>query len=68
MMLRKFKEDGDAEKARQIVVNSDGMEKTRRLIERYSEKAVELASSLPNRNKSTEQLIKLAVAQAERKF
>ncbi|CAI2319063.1 unnamed protein product [Caenorhabditis sp. 36 PRJEB53466] len=68
MLLRKFKNEGDAEKAREIVVNSDGMEKTRRLIGGYSEKAVQLASSLPNRNECTEQLIKLAISQSERKF
>lgn len=42
MLLRKFKHDGDAEKAREIVVNSDGMDKTRRLIDSYSQKAVEM--------------------------
>ncbi|CCD65428.1 All trans-polyprenyl-diphosphate synthase PDSS1 [Caenorhabditis elegans] len=68
MLLRKFKHDGDAEKAREIVVNSDGMDKTRRLIDSYSQKAVEMASSLPNRNESTEHLIKLAMSQSDRKF
>lgn len=68
MLLRKFKNDGDAERAREIVVNSDGMDKTRRLIDSYSQKAADLASSLPNRNESTEQLIKLALSQSDRKF
>lgn len=68
MLLRKFKQDGDAERAREIVVNSDGMSKTRQLIDAYAQKAVEMASSLPNRNESTEQLIKLALAQSDRKF
>lgn len=68
MLLRKFKQEGDADKAREIVVNSDGMDKTRRLIDVYSQNAVKMASSLPNRNESTEQLIKLALSQSERKF
>ncbi|EFP12550.1 CRE-COQ-1 protein [Caenorhabditis remanei] len=68
MLLRKFKHEGDAEKAREIVVNSDGMDKTRQLIDAYSQKAIEMASSLPNRNESTEQLIKLALSQSDRKF
>ncbi|EGT32862.1 hypothetical protein CAEBREN_28875 [Caenorhabditis brenneri] len=68
MLLRKFKQDGDAERAREIVVNSDGMDRTRQLIDSYAQKAVEMASSLPNRNESTEQLIKLALSQSDRKF
>ncbi|CAL2029106.1 unnamed protein product [Caenorhabditis brenneri] len=68
MLLRKFKQDGDAERAREIVVNSDGMNRTRQLIDSYAQKAVEMASSLPNRNESTEQLIKLALSQSDRKF
>ncbi|CAO4361925.1 unnamed protein product [Caenorhabditis nigoni] len=68
MLLRKFKHEGDAERARDIVMNSDGMDKTRQLIDAYSQKAVEMASSLPNRNESTEQLIKLALSQTDRKF
>lgn len=68
MLLRKFKQDGDAERAREIVVNSDGMSRTRQLIDTYAQKAVGMASSLPNRNESTEQLIKLALSQSDRKF
>lgn len=45
MLLRKFKKVGDAERAREIVVNSDGMDKTKRLIATYSEKAVQLVSN-----------------------
>uniref|UniRef100_A0A1I7UY32 All trans-polyprenyl-diphosphate synthase PDSS1 n=1 Tax=Caenorhabditis tropicalis TaxID=1561998 RepID=A0A1I7UY32_9PELO len=68
MLLRKFKQSGDAERAREIVVNSDGIIRTRQLIDTYSQEAVKMASSLPNRNESTEQLIKLALSQSDRKF
>ncbi|CAB3408818.1 unnamed protein product [Caenorhabditis bovis] len=68
LIVRKFREVGDAERAREIVANSDGMRKTRDLIEIYSEKAVQLASSFANRNEATERLIELALSQSNRKY
>lgn len=44
---RKFEMDGDVEKARQLVLQSDGIEQTRALAQDYSEKAIAAIADFP---------------------
>ena len=46
MMERKFKEDGDVERATELVSGSDGIEKTKDLARIHAEAAMEAALSL----------------------
>lgn len=47
LIRRQFQEEGDAAKARDIVINSKGMESTRRLVESHCERAVQILMKLP---------------------
>ncbi|KIW66486.1 hypothetical protein PV04_05819 [Phialophora macrospora] len=44
---RKFAEEGDVQKAREIVSQSDGLEQTRALAQEYADKAISSISSFP---------------------
>ncbi|CAD6197864.1 unnamed protein product [Caenorhabditis auriculariae] len=68
MIAGKFSGAGEAEKAREIVLNSNGLKRTRELIDRYSHDAARLIGQLPNRSEASEKLIEIALAQAERKY
>jgi len=46
MIMRRFKEDGDVEKALELVYKSDGLEETRYLAERYCSLALEKARQI----------------------
>ncbi|KAK5013152.1 decaprenyl-diphosphate synthase-like protein subunit 1 [Cryomyces antarcticus] len=45
---RKFAEDGDVLKARELVARSDGLEQTRALAQEYVDKAIQAISSFPD--------------------
>ncbi|KAJ5632948.1 Terpenoid synthase [Penicillium lividum] len=45
---RKFRKEGDVQRAREIVYRSDGVEQTRRLAQEYADKAVEAISDFPD--------------------
>eukprot|EP00472_Partenskyella_glossopodia_P003543 CAMPEP_0197516130 /NCGR_PEP_ID=MMETSP1318-20131121/1004_1 /TAXON_ID=552666 /ORGANISM="Partenskyella glossopodia, Strain RCC365" /LENGTH=408 /DNA_ID=CAMNT_0043064649 /DNA_START=335 /DNA_END=1561 /DNA_ORIENTATION=- len=46
LILRRFKNEGDAAKGLELVAKSRGIEKTQRLVEFYQKKAIEAASKL----------------------
>ncbi|KAJ5288571.1 Terpenoid synthase [Penicillium angulare] len=50
---RKFREEGDVQKAREIVYHSDGVEQTRRLAQEYADKAVDAISDFPESEAKT---------------
>uniref|UniRef100_A0A1I7WNI5 Thioredoxin domain-containing protein n=1 Tax=Heterorhabditis bacteriophora TaxID=37862 RepID=A0A1I7WNI5_HETBA len=71
LMARKFRQNGDPERARDIVMNSDGIERTRRLARQHSEEAARLvgrfAVTLPNIDGVADVLVELALTQLDRK-
>jgi geranylgeranyl pyrophosphate synthase len=46
MMMRKFSADGDVERAREFVLNSRGVERTRELAEKHVAMAIDCAQRL----------------------
>lgn len=53
LMDRKFNQIGDPNRARQIVLESDGMEKTRELVRKHSEEAARIVSFPAKKRKET---------------
>ncbi|CEF65655.1 Decaprenyl-diphosphate synthase subunit 1 [Strongyloides ratti] len=66
LINRKFSQEGDVKKAWEIVMVSDGLEKTRELAERYCLSAVRIARSLPNNFQMSERLADVAINQINR--
>ncbi|KAK6727838.1 hypothetical protein RB195_005483 [Necator americanus] len=66
LMARKFAECGDVDRARDIVLNSDGIERTRQLARQHSQNAARLASTLPNNDGAADVLVDFALSQLDR--
>ena len=59
MIHRKFQNNGDVEKAHELVMSSDGLERTKELAIEYSNQAVEAILEL-EQSESRDALIRLA--------
>ena len=59
MIHRKFEKNGDVEKAHELVMSSDGLERTKELAIEYSNQAVEAILEL-EQSESRDALIRLA--------
>ncbi|VDL82079.1 unnamed protein product [Nippostrongylus brasiliensis] len=66
LMARKFTERGDVDRARDIVLNSNGIERTRELARQHSQNAARLAATLPNNEGTADVLVEFALSQIER--
>jgi len=66
MISRRFSKDGDVDRAWEIVQNSKGLEKTRRLAETHSQTAIEMAQKLPNNDNARDCLIEIVTNQLNR--
>ncbi|KAI0148648.1 hexaprenyl pyrophosphate synthetase-like protein [Xylariaceae sp. FL1272] len=62
---RKFEQEGDVQRARQIVIESDGIEQTRALAEDYSQKAIDALSTFPD-SEAKDGLIEMAMKTLKR--
>ncbi|KAL2134346.1 hypothetical protein VTI74DRAFT_401 [Chaetomium olivicolor] len=62
---RKFANEGDVERARDLVMQSDGIQQTRALAEDYAEKAIAAISAFPN-SEAKDGLIEMAVKTLKR--
>ncbi|CAK7201936.1 coq1 putative hexaprenyl diphosphate synthase [Sporothrix eucalyptigena] len=62
---RKFSQPGDAQKAREIVLSTDGIEQTRALAQDYAEQAIAAISSFPP-SEAKDGLIEMAVKTLKR--
>ncbi|KAK4124449.1 terpenoid synthase [Parathielavia appendiculata] len=63
---RKFANDGDVERARDLVMQSDGIEQTRALAEEYAEKAIAAISPFPD-SEAKDGLVEMAINTLKRK-
>ncbi|SPQ24817.1 c42a40f3-e5cf-483f-a2fd-38b772bf5bb6 [Thermothielavioides terrestris] len=63
---RKFAKDGDVARARDLVMQSDGIEQTRALAQDYAEKAIAAVSQFPE-SEAKQGLIEMAVKTLKRK-
>ncbi|KAK4447752.1 mitochondrial putative hexaprenyl pyrophosphate synthase [Podospora aff. communis PSN243] len=63
---RKFEKDGDVARARDLVMQSDGIQQTRALAEDYAEQAIAAISGFPD-SEAKDGLIEMAVKTLERK-
>ncbi|CAJ0593105.1 unnamed protein product [Cylicocyclus nassatus] len=66
LMARKFAERGDVDRARDIVLNSDGIPRTRQLAREHSQTAARLAATLPNNDGAADVLVDFALSQLDR--
>ncbi|KJH48606.1 polyprenyl synthetase [Dictyocaulus viviparus] len=66
LMARKFAERGDLDRARNIVLNSDGIARTRNLARQHSQDAARLAAMLPNGEGVADVLVDFALSQVDR--
>lgn len=66
LMARKFAERGDVDRARNIVLNSDGITRTRKLAQQHSQDAARLAAALPNTEGVADVLVDFALSQIDR--
>ncbi|KAJ1365714.1 hypothetical protein KIN20_026129 [Parelaphostrongylus tenuis] len=66
LMARKFSERGDVDRARNIVLNSDGITRTRKLAQQHSQDAARLAATLPNGEGAADVLVDFALSQIDR--
>ncbi|KAE9414050.1 hypothetical protein Angca_006730, partial [Angiostrongylus cantonensis] len=66
LMARKFAERGDVDRARNIVLNSDGITRTRKLAQQHSQDAARLAATLPNGEGAADVLVDFALSQIDR--
>ncbi|CCC05355.1 hypothetical protein SMACR_08723 [Sordaria macrospora] len=62
---RKFEKEGDAARARELVLQSNGIEQTRALAQDYAEKAIEAISGFPE-SEAKDGLIEMAVKTLKR--
>ncbi|KAL2262504.1 hypothetical protein VTK26DRAFT_1137 [Humicola hyalothermophila] len=62
---RKFSQDGDVARARDLVMQSDGIEQTRALAEDYAEKAIAAISHFPD-SEAKDGLVEMAVKTLKR--
>ncbi|KAL0467882.1 isoprenoid synthase domain-containing protein [Neurospora intermedia] len=62
---RKFEKEGDAARARELVLQSNGIEQTRALAQDYAEKAIEAISGFPD-SEAKDGLIEMAVKTLKR--
>ncbi|KAK3947335.1 isoprenoid synthase domain-containing protein [Pseudoneurospora amorphoporcata] len=62
---RKFEKEGDAARARELVLQSSGIEQTRALAQDYAEKAIEAISGFPD-SEAKDGLIEMAVKTIKR--
>jgi len=60
MMMRQFREDGDVARARELIMNSDGLERTRLLAADYANEAVRQAEAMPGSEVHKSALIDIA--------
>jgi len=63
---RKFANDGDVTRARDLVMQSDGIQQTRALAEDYAEKAIASLNSFPD-SEAKDGLVEMAVKTLQRK-
>ncbi|KAK4098728.1 terpenoid synthase [Parathielavia hyrcaniae] len=63
---RKFANDGDVERARDLVMQTDGIEQTRALAEEYAEKAIASISAFPD-SEAKDGLVEMAINTLKRK-
>ncbi|PSR80476.1 isoprenoid synthase domain-containing protein [Coniella lustricola] len=63
---RKFAQEGDVQRARQIVLETEGIEQTRALAEDYAEKAIECIRDFPD-SEAKDGLVEMAVTTIKRK-
>ncbi|TAQ83274.1 hypothetical protein B7494_g8403 [Chlorociboria aeruginascens] len=63
---RKFSQEGDISRARQLVLQSDGLEQTRALAEEYANKAIKAINFLPG-SEAKEGLIEMAIKTLKRR-
>lgn len=63
---RKFAEEGDVTRARELVLQSDGLEQTRALAEEYANRAIEAISAFPD-CEAKDGLIEMAVKTLKRR-
>ncbi|KAL2176583.1 isoprenoid synthase domain-containing protein [Thermothelomyces heterothallicus CBS 202.75] len=63
---RKFSQEGDVERARNLVMQSDGIEQTRALAQDYAEKAIASLSLFPE-SEAKDGLVEMAVKTLQRK-
>ncbi|KAI1169523.1 hexaprenyl pyrophosphate synthetase-like protein [Nemania sp. FL0916] len=62
---RKFDQEGDVQRARELVHNSDGIEQTRALAEDYSQRAISALHDFPD-SEAKESLVEMAVKTLKR--
>ncbi|KZL82656.1 hexaprenyl pyrophosphate synthase [Colletotrichum incanum] len=62
---RKFEQDGDVARARELVLQSDGIEQTRALAQDYSERAIAAISEFPD-SEAKDGLVEMAVKALKR--
>jgi decaprenyl-diphosphate synthase subunit 1 len=66
LINRRFKKDGDVEKALKIVIGSRGLEQTKELAKEHCYAAASLAEKLPSKDSSRDCLIDYALSQLSR--
>uniref|UniRef100_A0A914Q7J6 Uncharacterized protein n=1 Tax=Panagrolaimus davidi TaxID=227884 RepID=A0A914Q7J6_9BILA len=66
LINRRFKKDGDVEKALKIVIGSRGLEQTKELAKEHCYAAASLAEKLPSKDSSRDCLIDYTLAQLSR--
>ncbi|KAM0327005.1 hypothetical protein ACHAQA_006126 [Verticillium albo-atrum] len=62
---RKFEQEGDVARARELVLQSNGIEQTRALAQEYSEKAIEAISGFPD-SEAKDGLVEMAIKALQR--
>uniref|UniRef100_A0A0N4ZF52 Polyprenyl synthetase n=1 Tax=Parastrongyloides trichosuri TaxID=131310 RepID=A0A0N4ZF52_PARTI len=67
LISRKFSQEGDVKRAWEIVMSSNGLEKTKQLAEKHCLTAVEIARKLPNNFQMSERLADIAINQINRR-
>lgn len=65
LILRRFSRPGDVQLAWELVLNSDGVEQTKKLAEMHSQEAIRYAESFPE-SEYRQELIKTAFLQSVR--
>ncbi|KAL3425970.1 hexaprenyl pyrophosphate synthase, mitochondrial [Phlyctema vagabunda] len=63
---RKFGQEGDVARARELVLQSDGLEQTRALAEEYKDRAIEAISALPE-SEAKDGLVEMAIKTLKRR-
>lgn len=66
LISRRFSQEGDVQKAYDLVVSSRGLEKTRSLAKNHAQQAKDMAAKFPNGEGVRDLLVDLAMSQLER--